>query len=252
MENIETVVAGKRAVLEYLQRSPEKIDSVLVQDNRRKDVGAVLDLCRKTGVRFQFVPKGKLDQETEAAHQGVAARIYEPGYSDPDHLLRSLETARFPVLLALDQLQDSGNIGTLARTLFAFGGAGVVLPVNRTAFLGGRAQKTAAGALGKLPVARVNNLARFLRSCRDSLCHTLYAGTGPACGDIFAARPSWPLVLVLGNEERGVRPGVAKECDRGVTIPMPGAFDSLNVAQAGAVILGQLLRQRLAETQTGP
>jgi 23S rRNA (guanosine2251-2'-O)-methyltransferase len=242
MDTNETVVAGKRAVLEYLERSPEKIDSVLIQETRKKAVGAVLDLCRRTGVRFQFVPKGKLDQETEAAHQGVAARIFAPGYSDPDSLLSAAESARFPVVLALDQLQDSGNIGTLARTLFALGGAGLVLPVNRTAFLGGRAQKTAAGALGKLPIGRVNNLARFLRHCRDRQCRTLYAGTGPDCTDIFELRAGWPLVLVLGNEERGVRPGVAKECEQGVSIPMPGAFDSLNVAQAGAVILGQLLR----------
>jgi 23S rRNA (guanosine2251-2'-O)-methyltransferase len=60
--------------------------------------------------------------------------------------------------------------------------------------------------------------------------------------NLFHAPLHFPAVLVLGNEEKGVRQGVLKRCDSVLTIPMPGEFDSLNVAQAGAVIMGQFLR----------
>jgi 23S rRNA (guanosine2251-2'-O)-methyltransferase len=52
-----------------------------------------------------------------------------------------------------------------------------------------------------------------------------------------------PLVLVLGGEEKGVRPGVAKRCDAAVAVPLVRDFDSLNVAQAGAALLTLIARQ---------
>jgi len=63
------------------------------------------------------------------------------------------------------------------------------------------------------------------------------AEAGPEGRDAFRASFSFPLVLVLGGEEKGVRPGVAKRCRDSLFIPMPGGFESLNVAQAGGMIL---------------
>jgi 23S rRNA (guanosine2251-2'-O)-methyltransferase len=60
----------------------------------------------------------------------------------------------------------------------------------------------------------------------------------------------WPAVLVLGNEEKGVRPLVARSCLTGLTLPMPGQFDSLNVAQAGSMLMTEFLRQHLAGQMT--
>jgi 23S rRNA (guanosine2251-2'-O)-methyltransferase len=77
-----------------------------------------------------------------------------------------------------------------------------------------------------------------------------YAGTDDTCQSIFSVSLSWPAVLVLGNEEKGVRPLVAKSCQTGVTLPMAGCFDSLNVAQAGSMLLTEFLRQHLAGQKT--
>ncbi|MFO7875633.1 MAG: RNA methyltransferase [Desulfovermiculus sp.] len=237
---------GRQAVLETLQRAPETLETVLIQENRKKDVQPVVALCRRAGVKFQFVPRTKLDELCHGAHQGYAARCFQPGFCSPEWLLNSVSQACFPIIVALDQVQDSGNVGTLARTLYALGGAGLVLMRHRSAALGQRAHKAAAGSLSHLPVARIHNMARFLTTCQERNITPYYAGTDQACQNVFRTPLTWPAVLVLGNEEKGVRPLVARSCLAGLTLPMAGQFDSLNVAQAGSMLLTEFLRQHLA------
>jgi len=134
-------------------------------------------------------------------------------------------------------------VGALARTLLALGGGGLIVPKHHGARLGGAASRASAGALERLPVHLCVNLARALDACADADFEVLKAEAGPEGQNLFDARFNFPAVLVLGSEEDGVRPGVAKRCARSVFIPMPGGFESLNVAQAGAVVLGQMARQ---------
>lgn len=135
---------------------------------------------------------------------------------------------------------DPGNVGTLCRTLYALGGAGLLLPRHNSAYLGPAARRAAAGALEHLPVAQVTNLAHALDSAEEAGLTIYGAGgaPGPNSLDAFADGMRLPAVLVLGNEDKGLRPGVAKRCAHMLRIPLARPFDSLNVAQAGAVLLG--------------
>jgi len=90
------------------------------------------------------------------------------------------------------------------------------------------------------------NLSQELTRCSEAGFTVYKAEAGPDGHNIFKVTFRFPLVLVLGGEEKGVRPLVAKHCDQSVFIPMPGGFDSLNVAQAGAITLGQMARQMSA------
>lgn len=240
------VVAGRRAVLEAVQHAAETVEVVYVQKDKGKAVADIVSMCRKMGVKFQTVPRAKIDATTQLKHQGVAAKVFPPGFRDGPEMRSLLSQAEIPLLLGLDHVQDQGNVGSLARTACALGLAGMVLTKDRSASLGSRAIKSSSGALEKLPVGRVVNLARFIRESSTENIHTYYAGTDEGCRNLYSVAMRWPAVLVLGNEEQGVRSKVATACDTGVYIPMPGGFDSLNVAQAGGMILGEMLRQWMA------
>lgn len=242
--NQQGIVAGRKGVWEYLSQAETKVDLIWVQKGKEKELGQFLELCRSKKIRFQLVNKAALDRAAEnIKHQGVLARVFQPGFCSPEEILQRLHRAGLPLILALDQVQDSGNLGVLARTMLALGAAGLVLPKNRTVSPGARAEKSAAGALSRLPLARVTNLARFLELCQAEKVMAYYAGTDHNCQNLYRLRLETPAVLVLGNEEKGVRPGVRKRCASGLRIPMCGDFDSLNVAQAGAIILGEFLRR---------
>ncbi|WP_461209784.1 23S rRNA (guanosine(2251)-2'-O)-methyltransferase RlmB [Desulfocurvus sp. DL9XJH121] len=246
-EQGQGLVPGRKPVLEQLSAAPDKVDTVFFQQGvRGPEITKILDLCKKSGLRYRMLPRAELARLCPGNTQGVVARVVSRGFATLDEILDEAATAPLPLLVALDQVQDPGNVGALARTLYALGGAGLIVPKDRTAYMGPAAYKASAGALARLPVAKVVNLSRALDQCQERN-FTIYAATvGPRATNMYEADLSTPAVLVLGNEETGVRQGVLKRADLELTIPLARPFDSLNVAQAAAMIIAEFARRRLA------
>ncbi len=245
MDLAHPLICGKQVILEILTKNPEQIEVIWIQKNRWRDVKKILALCQNKNVKYQFVPKEKLDKIFLKKHQGIGAKIFSPGFVDEYELISTINTSPLPLIIALDEVQDQGNIGTLARTLYALGGAGIVLTKFRSGQLGDRAVKSSSGALLHLPITRVSNLKNFLKLCKKENLWLYYGGVDRDSEDIYDAHIDFPAVLILGREEKGVRPTITKLCHKGVKIPMQRNFDSLNVAQAGAILIGEFLRRWL-------
>jgi len=238
------LVPGRKPVLELVEASPERIDTVFLQQGAHgKEIAALVERCKAARVRFRTLPRQELDKIYPGNSQGVVARMATQGFAELPELLAEGASAPLPLIVALDQVQDPGNVGTLARTLYALGGAGLIVPKDRTAYLGAAAHKASAGALAKLPVAKVVNLSRALDECLDAGWDVAATALGNTATNMYQADLSTPAVLVLGNEEKGVRPNVLKRATRLLTIPLARPFDSLNVAQAGAIILAEYARR---------
>lgn len=234
---------GIKPVIELLQKDPAKIDTVFLKKGRKdKETSLIIDLCRKSGVRFSLVDDAFLARLWKGRHQGVIARLFETGFTDLPDLLETATSDPLPLILALDQVQDPGNAGTLARTLYALGGSGLMVPRHNGVYLGAAAARVSAGALEKLPVAKVANLAQALDTAIDA-GFTVYGADAAKLGDeigtesAFSFTPRLPAVLVLGSEEGGIRPVIRKRCSAVISIPFAREFDSLNVAQAGGIII---------------
>lgn len=251
------LLPGLKPVLELLGATPGRVSQVFCRKGLTSPEAAeIRRLCREHGIRCSMVDAAALDRLCggqrrghAVAHQGVAARLAATGFTPLADLLAAVAEAPLPLLLALDQVQDPGNVGTLCRTLYALGGAGLILPRHNSAYLGPAARRTAAGALERLPVAQVVNLAHALDSAEEAglaIYGTGCATGSGACVDAFVTPLSLPAVVVLGNEDKGLRPGVAKRCGAFLHIPFAREFDSLNVAQAGAILVG-LAAARLRE-----
>jgi 23S rRNA (guanosine2251-2'-O)-methyltransferase len=172
-------------------------------------------------------------------HQGICAAVDTYPYADAQAMLA--EPA--PLIVALDEVQDPGNLGAICRTAEAAGATGVVLPGRRAAAVTPAVAKAAAGAVEHLPVARVRNVADFLADAKaaGAWCYGAAAG---ARTPYDAPDYHGGVVLVLGSEGRGLRPRVAAACDALVAIPMHGRVDSLNVGATAAVLLYEILQVR--------
>ncbi len=164
-------------------------------------------------------------------HQGVVAEVEPYPYSDPNQLLGD-ERA---LVLALDQIQDPGNLGAICRTAEAAGAAGVVICERRAAQVTPAVCKASAGAVEHLPVARVRNLADWLISAREQGAWS-YGAAADAPTSYRTLDLSGRVILVLGGEGRGLRPRVAESCDGLISIPIVGRVGSLNVSVAAAVL----------------
>ncbi len=251
-DSVLDIVAGRKAVLELVREEPAIVEQVLLQEGiRGPGVAGLVEACSRGGVRLVRVPAGKLEKLFPGNHQGCLARVFGPGFVDLEALLEAAKERPFPLVLVLDQIQDAGNVGTLARTLFGLGGGGLVIGRHNAAHLGQGAIKASAGALLRLPIARETNLGRVVDQAASQGFHTCCAVSGDEGENCYDLEPEYPVLLVLGNEDKGVRPGVSGQCGRCLSIPLHERIDSLNVAQAGAMIMSCLYAP-LARTARRP
>ena len=148
-----------------------------------------------------------------------------------------------PLIVALDQVQDPQNLGSICRTAECVGATGVVIPERRAAEVTPAVCKASAGAVEHLRVARVRNLADFLGVAQRAGCWSYGASAGAA---MPYDRPDYRggVVLVLGSEGRGLRPRVAGACDELIALPLLGRIESAGVSAAAAAILYEILHNR--------
>jgi 23S rRNA (guanosine2251-2'-O)-methyltransferase len=172
-------------------------------------------------------------------HQGIVAEVDPYPYADAGSFLERPDA----LVVALDQVQDTRNLGAICRSAEAAGANGVVIPSRRAAAITPAACKASAGAVEHLPVARVTNLADWLGRAKDqgAWIHGAEAG---APAPHTQADLTGKVVLVLGGEGKGLRRRVAESCDLLVSIPVRGSVASLNVSAAASVLLFEALRQR--------
>eukprot|EP00831_Metopus_contortus_P050233 TRINITY_DN42269_c0_g1_i2.p3 TRINITY_DN42269_c0_g1~~TRINITY_DN42269_c0_g1_i2.p3 ORF type:complete len:276 (-),score=61.42 TRINITY_DN42269_c0_g1_i2:549-1376(-) len=245
-------IVGNKPVKELLLDSPQRVDFVAFRKGRHdKGVEEIVELCRARKVPYKSVEAKELDFMYRGNHQGIAARCAVLDYTPLEQLLEQAVDAPLPLIVALDQVQDTGNVGVLARTVHALGGAGLIVCQHHGAYMGAGAMRSSAGALNKLPVAKAGNLANAMKDCVN-YDYTLYCARRTSDSDnVYTAELRTPAVLILGNEEKGIRPGVSKFAHYSLHIPFLREFDSLNVAQAGAIIVSEFAR-RLGQREPPP
>jgi 23S rRNA (guanosine2251-2'-O)-methyltransferase len=174
-----------------------------------------------------------------SAHQGICAEVGGYPYVSADELLGEGD----PLIVALDQVQDPQNLGSICRTAECVGATGVVIPERRAAEVTPAVCKASAGAVEHLRVARVRNLADFLGIAQKAGCWSYGASAGAATP---YHQPDYRggVVLVLGSEGHGLRPRVAGACDELIALPLLGRVESAGVSAAASAILYEILHNR--------
>lgn len=177
-------------------------------------------------------------------HQGVIAEVEPYPYADPGSLLAGEDA----IVLALDRVQDPRNLGAICRSAEAAGASGVVIPDRHSAPVTAAVCKSSAGAVEHLALARVGNLADWLGAAKKSGAWVYGAD---AEGDVPYTEVDYSgrAVLVMGGEEKGLRPRVASQCDAVVAIGLEGSVGSLNVSAAAAVLLFEARRNRNCKSE---
>ena len=179
-----------------------------------------------------------------AVHQGLALEVLPltpPALADwLDRAGLDDPAAGRPVLVALDQVSDPHNVGAVLRSAAAFGALAVLAPRHGQAPESGVLAKAASGALDVLPYLDAGNLARSLGGLKKRGFWILGLA-GEAEQELAAADPGGPLVLVLGGEGKGLRRLTREACDLTARLPTRPPIDQLNVSNAAAVALYELL-----------
>ncbi len=231
------IVYGRNPVREAL-RGPRTVSGIWATKNaarapwlqRAQDAAQV---GSRRGFRVTVTSAPEIESRCgSTSHQGVCADVSAFRYATGAELL----SMSAPLIVALDEVQDPQNLGSICRTAECAGASGVVVPERRSAPVTSAVCKASSGAVEHIGIARVRNLADFLTDAKATSLWCYGADpTAPVAYDDVDLRGG--AVLVLGSEGRGLRPRVAAACDLLVRIPLRGQIESLSVAAAAAVLL---------------
>ncbi len=241
------VLAGIHAVKHSLDAG-EKLDELLVLKGKiHPRLNELVYLAKKSKIKVSFVPREALERLADGvAHQGVIARIQSERTVDFKVWLQQVSSSEDALVLLLDQVTDPHNLGACIRTAEAAGCVGVVVPKDHAASLDSPVvAKSACGALSRLPILQVTNLARTIAALQKA-GFWVSGLAGEASSDIYQTSFSGKNVIVMGAEGKGMRRLVRESCDQLLRIPMPGKVESLNVSVATGVALFEVVRQTQA------
>ncbi len=241
------VLYGFHSVYEALRAGRRQFESVLVSDKRSDPrVEKVAQLAAEIGVPVQNASSEILEKLAFGGkHQGICARVSAfpaRGVADIWSELRKRETPFF--ILIVESIEDPHNLGALIRTALCADVDYIVIPKDRSALPSPGVSRSSAGAMEHADIFLATNLSSLMRDLKEK--GTWISGLD-AGGDkgLFEADLTGNLALVVGGEHKGIRPGVRKECDFILSIPISGKVNSLNASVAGGIAMYEAKRQRL-------
>jgi 23S rRNA (guanosine2251-2'-O)-methyltransferase len=247
----EALRARRRILYRLCVRQPE---SAKAPASLRPELAGLWHEAERAGVPVDAVPPAVFDHAAPVGvpHQGV---LLEAGPLPRPRWEELIPGPGAPGwLVACDGVEDPQNLGAILRVADAAGAVGALLPERRAAPLSAAVGRASAGALEHVPVAPVTNLSRTLERLKEQ--GFWVHGADPeaeltlfeAPDRLFAER----MVLVVGAEGRGLRPGIRAALDVSYRIAMRGSVASLNVATAAAVVLFEWRRRADAARPAGP
>jgi 23S rRNA (guanosine2251-2'-O)-methyltransferase len=234
-------ITSLNALIEALKDGVPVNKVLLGRECRNAKISAIVDLCRRRGVIFQFVPAEAVERKAGGRNQGVYAEVAPVEFTSLDGLLAAVKTG---LVVILDGIEDTGNLGAIVRTAAAVEADGIIVSIRNSAPVNDTVWKTSAGTLAKVRLVQSRNLAMDIEKLKKGgfwvVAADQHAGMNFYDFD-FKARTA----VVLGNESKGVSPLLKKNADQLLAIPHSPAVESLNVSAAAAIVLFEAWRQKL-------
>ncbi|MEE9258012.1 MAG: RNA methyltransferase [Nitrospinaceae bacterium] len=240
----EFVLYGWNACKRAFENRPQDILRMFFGKERSSQLGAEKKWCASHKLPYRQLDSGDLGKAAASSHHEGIVMVVRPVKPDSVHNLIRKPLPPKGVVVALDRVSNTHNLGGIMRICSFFGVAGVVMGIEKDqAVVTPSAARMAEGALEDVPLYQSTDLPSALRDFRAGKVFVM--GADPEAGrSLFETETSFPCVVVMGNEREGISERVKKRCDVLVRIPGSGRMQSLNVTVAAGAILSELHRRR--------
>lgn len=237
----ELTLCGLPAVQARFARDPASIKRLFFDEVTSRKLGAMCKALAAAKKVYRCVLPAELEKVAGTVHHGgVACVVHAPMLAAPLPREITAWAAKREPLVVLDRIGNAHNLGAIARSAAFFGVAHIIIPTHPSSALPGEAAyRVAEGGLEHITVWRVPALPVFLSTLAAAGYEVIGAATRGGA-PLARSASAKPVALVLGNEEQGLAPEVAKACGTLVTLGGSGKVESLNVSVAAAVLLHTL------------
>lgn len=245
------LIVGRNAVLEAL-KSGREIEKINIQklEGGAHPSGSIKQIIAKAKdakIPVYHSDKAFMDKILDGAKvncQGVIATASDYSYSSIDDMLELAEKrGEKPFIVLLDGLEDPHNLGAIMRTAECAGAHGVVIPKRRSVSVNETVLKTSAGAAEHMLCARVTNMGKAIDELKNKGVWIYACDMGDEL--MYDQDMTGPAAIVIGSEGFGISRLVKEKCDFVVSIPMKGKVNSLNASNAAAILMYEIVKQRL-------
>jgi 23S rRNA (guanosine2251-2'-O)-methyltransferase len=238
----KVLIYGKHPFFSILKSKKRKIFSINVAERNRNEFYTVAE---KEGIDtgkldVRFMNNAELDRiflHKDKNHQGYILFVEEKEKYTFDDFINEISGEReLPKLLILDQIVDPHNLGAILRTAVAFGVFNVIITEMNSTKETATVSKSSAGLNELVNIYEVVNLNVAIKDLKNA-GYFVYGLDGEAKMEISQLKDGGNVALVLGNEGRGIRELVKKNCDDLLKIKMSDLAESLNVSVAGGIAM---------------
>ena len=230
-------------------REIEKINIQKLEEGAHQSgaVKQIIAKAKEAKIPVYHSDKAFMDKLLDGAKvnsQGVIATASDFAYCAVDDILAlAEERGEKPFIIILDGLEDPHNLGAVMRTAECAGAHGIIIPKRRSVSVNETVLKTSAGAAEHMLCARVTNIGRTIDELKNQGVWIYACDMGDEL--IYNQDMTGPLAIVIGSEGFGISRLVREKCDFVVSIPMKGQVNSLNASNAAAIIMYEVVKQRL-------
>lgn len=239
------IIEGRNAVIEAL-RAGRNIDKIFISKGEvDKTLGHIASKAREKGIVVVEADRRKLDFMSHTkAHQGVIALAAVREYCTVEDIFAvAEERGELPFIIICDEISDPHNLGAIIRSAECAGAHGVIIPKRRSAGMTAIVDKSSAGALEHMAIARVANIPATIKELKEKGVW-VYGTAADGQSQLWQTDLTGSIALVIGSEGDGMGRLVRESCDFIISLPMRGKLNSLNASNAAAITMYEILRQR--------
>ena len=229
------LIFGRNPVKEAL-RANRVLKVFIVNNFNDKEINLLLQQKKPY---IKVVSNAELDSKANGVHQGIMAEIKPYEYLDLDEIIRRSRKVEVPIVVILDGINDTHNLGAILRSCDVFNVTGVIIPKHNQVPLNATVAKSSAGAINFVPVSQVSSLNQTIQKLKDN-GFWVVSTDGSAKIDYTQIKYDFPVALVIGSEGKGVSSLIIKNSDYVVKIPQYGHVNSLNASVAAGILLSRI------------
>lgn len=226
--NNKKIICGKKSVIDAIKSN---IDI--------EKIYSIKPLKFKTNIKTEIITKEQMNLLTKLNHQGIIAILKNNfNYFDINQMLKIKPN----IILVLDHIEDPHNLGAILRTANAAGIKNIIIPDKRSAQINNTVLKISSGGFVDMNISKVKSIQTYIDKLKE-LNYWIYATSLTDGQDYTKVKYNFPIVVILGNESKGVSKTLLKMSDQNIYIPMKGTVQSLNVSVATGIILFEIIKK---------
>lgn len=235
-KNTRTVI-GLHSCEEVVRVRPQAILNFHIDESKEKELSSLPWVQTLSKTIRPEKRKRNYFQELGSGHQGVALIVK----ADEPTLDEDVFTKQQSTLLALDEVEDPTNLGNILRTAWLLNVDGILIPKDRSVKLTPMVCKIASGGAEHVPVETVHPLDQELMALKEN-GYWVYGLDATASESVYEVSFPEKVIIVAGNEGKGLRKSTLKACDVLIKIPQVNSHASLNVSTSVAITLSHVQR----------